>query len=268
MKSGYDQFFKKARQNAATGTGAGLHSSVGPRISTRKTPLQATYKLSEKDMDLHLKQRMGMPRRKKPKKISWKLAGLSLVGVIIAALGFLNHEKAEKLLTSVEINFLGSAQAETAPPSTKKDAKDIQAPTSATRTIESVEELDHLSKLREKKKELDSREEEINRLDAELQKQKIDLEARLKELRETREQISKMLEDRVKNDESKVETLVQMYSNMRPPQAAKVFETLDEDLAIDILGRMKKKSAADIMNLLKPEKAQIFSEKFAGYKRK
>ena len=134
--------------------------------------------------------------------------------------------------------------------------------------MESVEELDHLSKLREKKKELDAREEEINRLDAELQKQKIDLEARLKDLRETREQISKMLEDRVKNDESKVETLVQMYSNMRPPQAAKVFETLDEDLAIDILGRMKKKSAADIMNLLKPEKAQIFSEKFAGYKRK
>jgi flagellar motility protein MotE (MotC chaperone) len=54
---------------------------------------------------------------------------------------------------------------------------------------------------------------------------------------------------------------------MKPPQAAKIFETIDEDLAVQILGRMKKKSAADILNLMKPEKAQMFTENFAGYKR-
>lgn len=266
MKSGYDQFFKQARQNAASGVGP----QINPRASApRKPAVAAHHTLSERDIDNHLKKRMGMPPKKKPKKISWKLAGLSLIGLIVTSIGFVQHEKVEKAVAAIEINFLGSAQAETpnrAPSAVKPDAAtDL---TSATKTLDSPEELDHLSKLREKKKELDAREEEINRLDAELQKQKVDLEARLKDLRETREQISKMLEDRVKNDESKVDTLVQMYSNMRPPQAAKVFETLDEDLAIDILGRMKKKSAADIMNLLKPEKAQIFSEKFAGYKRK
>ncbi len=257
MKSGYEQFFKKARQNAASG--------AKPQIRVR--PPQH-HTLSERDIDSTLKKRMGMPPKKKPKKISWKLAGLSLIGVIVTGIGFVQHEKLEKIVAAIEIDFLGTAQAETPKRAPNAVKPDTTAVTSATKTIESTEELDHLSKLREKKKELDAREEEINRLDAELQKQKGDLEARLKDLRETREQISKMLEDRVKNDESKVETLVQMYSNMRPPQAAKVFETLDEDLAIDILGRMKKKSAADIMNLLKPEKAQIFSEKFAGYKRK
>jgi flagellar motility protein MotE (MotC chaperone) len=58
-----------------------------------------------------------------------------------------------------------------------------------------------------------------------------------------------------------------MYSNMKPQQAAKVFETMDEELAVEIIGRMKKKNAAEIMNLIKAEKAQIFSEKFAGYRR-
>ncbi len=78
-----------------------------------------------------------------------------------------------------------------------------------------------------------------------------------------------MLEDRVKVDDQKSRYgLVQMYSNMKAPQAAKVFETMDEDLAVEILGRMKKKNAADIMNLLKPEKAQVLSEMFAGYKRR
>ena len=55
---------------------------------------------------------------------------------------------------------------------------------------------------------------------------------------------------------------------MKPPQAAKVFETLDEDLAVDILTKMKKKNAADILNLLKPERAQSLSEKYAGFRRK
>ncbi len=55
---------------------------------------------------------------------------------------------------------------------------------------------------------------------------------------------------------------------MKPQQAAKVFESMDEDLAIEILGRMKKKPAAEILNLVKSEKAQVLSEKYAGYKRK
>ncbi len=272
MKSGYDQFFKKARQNAATGVGtrAPSHSTASSsRVPPlRKTASQAHHTLSERDMEAHLKKRMGMPPKRKPKKLSWKLIGFCFFGLIVTSIGFVQRDKVEKVLAAIEIDFLGTAQAETPQRGPTAVKPESAGPTSATQTLENKEELDHLSKLRDKKKELDAREEEINRLDSELQKQKGDLEARLKELRETREQISKMLEDRVKNDESKVETLVQMYSNMRPPQAAKVFETLDEDLAIDILGRMKKKSAADIMNLLKPEKAQIFSEKFAGYKRK
>ena len=75
-----------------------------------------------------------------------------------------------------------------------------------------------------------------------------------------------LLEDKIKADDSKVDTLVQMYTNMKPQQAAKVFETLDEDLVIEILSRMKKKSAADILNLVKADKAQVLSERYTGYR--
>lgn len=61
---------------------------------------------------------------------------------------------------------------------------------------------------------------------------------------------------------------MQLYSSMKPQQAAQVFETIDEDLAIEIISKMKKKNAAEILNLVKPEKAKLFSEKYAGYKRK
>ena len=55
---------------------------------------------------------------------------------------------------------------------------------------------------------------------------------------------------------------------MKPQSAAKVFEEIDEDLAVEVLGKMKKKQMAEILNLLKPDKAQRLSERFAGYKAK
>jgi flagellar motility protein MotE (MotC chaperone) len=100
-----------------------------------------------------------------------------------------------------------------------------------------------------------------------LQQQKLALEKRLKELEDIRTKISSRLDEKVKIDQEKVDKLVEFYSNMKPQNAAKVFEDIDEDLAVEILNKMKKKSAADIMNLLKSEKAQKLSEKFAGYKR-
>jgi len=93
------------------------------------------------------------------------------------------------------------------------------------------------------------------------------LQKQIAELEKMRTSISTMLEERVKADDQKIDTLVQFYSNMKPPQAAKIFETIDEDLAVQILGRMKKKNAADVLNLMQAEKAQMFTEKFAGYKR-
>ena len=260
MKNGYDQFFKKARMNAAGG--------VDP--APKKTPFPLHHTLSEKDMEIHIKRKLNVkPSKKQRRGIPWKLVGFSFVGLLVTSVGFVFHEEVEKALSVVEINLLGTANAQTSAPAIERPPAAIDpAITALEAAKEEKAELDHLQNLRDKKKELDAREEEIARVEAELQKQQEELASKIKELKETREYISNMLEERVRGDEQKVETLVQMYSNMRPPQAAKIFENLDEDLAIDILGRMKKKSAADIMNLLKPEKAQVFSEKYAGYKRK
>lgn len=130
-----------------------------------------------------------------------------------------------------------------------------------------VEEINHFSRLHERKLELDRREAELKRAEQELERQRLALENRIRELNEARRNISSMLEERVKVDQEKVDALVQLYSSMRPQQAAKVLETIEEDLAVEVLSKMKKKNAADIMNLLKPEKAQSISEKYAGFKR-
>ena len=80
-------------------------------------------------------------------------------------------------------------------------------------------------------------------------------------------QIAQTLKDRVEVDQEKVTKLVDLYSNMKPKQAADVIGSINEDLAVEVLAKMKKKSAAEIMNLLSPEKARVLSEKYTGYRR-
>ncbi len=266
MKTGYDQFFKDARKVATKGA-----ASAKPlRLDMSREEL----------VEKELRSRIGVKARTKKKKpFPWKLTAFSFVGLLIALYGFQNYEKVEKYARNIEISLLGTANAVEKPApkaEAKKEAAASEAKSDsasessedAKRELASDTSVDHLQKLIDRKKELDMREEELNRLEQELQVQKVELEKRMKELEEMRSKISTILDDKVKADEQKIDSLVQMYSSMRAPQAAKIFESMDEDLAVEILGRMKKKNAADIMNLLKAEKAQSFSEKFAGYKRK
>lgn len=268
MKSGYDQFFQNARKAADPQTSR----SQSVRFQKKSNAPKLNLDLSSEDLEQQIRRRMKMSQPKKRKKsgIPWKIVGVSFMGLLMAVYGFLYHEDVESFVKRIEITMGGEAYAAepakpaapaAAAPAKTEEAK-LEAPTALT-----ASDLDHLQKLNDRKKELDAREEELNRMEAELQVQKEELDKRLKDLEGMRTKISGILEDRVKVDSEKVDTLVQMYSNMKAPQAAKVFETMDEDLAVEILGRMKKKNAADIMNLLKPEKAQVLSEMFAGYKR-
>lgn len=239
-------------------------------------------KKSYEDFFKEVRKNSGPVKRPKLKKgNSWKFTLISFIGLIVAVGGLLYMDEVESFVKKIEISLLGPARAETKSPEAKKmnQEKDNEVNKvekvektenveNITRKVFSNEEINHFSKLNERKRELDAREEELNRLDAELQVQKADIEKKMSELESTRRSIASVLNDRVKADNEKVDVLVQVYSTMKPQQAAKVFETMDEDLAVEILGRMKKKNSAEIMNLLKAEKTQIFSEKFAGYKKK
>ncbi len=243
MKTGYDQFFTKAKQT----------SKANPSAS-KKSPIQ---------------------RQKRSKRSSFPTKSL-FIFALIAGMGLLaveNFDEIETQLKRIEIG-VGLAHAEDKPIA-KAAAAPIDAATPAVAgsldnkaiSIDKpVDESDYLFKLADRKKQLDEREEELNKVAAEIAKQKVEIEEKLQKLEETRQKISTALEEKIKADDGKVETLVQMYSNMKPQQAAKVFETLDEDLVIEILGRMKKKNAADILNLIKAEKAQIFAERYVGYR--
>lgn len=247
-RNGYDQFFKEAKKNAQT-------QAPAKTISMPK-----------------LRENMQTKKSKKPVR---KFPIVQFTIFIFCGLGLFlaieNFDQIESTLQKIEIG-LGVAQAETAVPSEAVPAASVGAIAASVSSgtihteVQAEDDSDYIYKLTERKRVLDAREEELNKKAAEIEAQKVVIEKKLSELEEYRTKISAMLQDRIKSDDGKVETLVQVYTNMKPNQAAKIFETMDEDLVIDILSRMKKKSAAEILNLIKTEKAQAFAEKYAGYR--
>lgn len=265
MKSGYDQYFKKAQ--SAAGISA---KPVAPLKS-----LQKKSSMDSQAMAKELRRRLEPKfKAKKKSKMPWKLAGVSFIGFLIAALGFQNADAIEAKLHKIEISFFGQASAQEAAaekpaePAKAKEGAEAKKEEVATKKEFTDEEINHLSKLNERKRELDAREEELSKMEQEITAQKETLDKKLAELESTRKNISVILEEKVQADDKKIENLVQVYSTMKPPQAAKALEEMDENLAIEIIGRMKKKNAAEVMNLVKPEKVKIFTEKYAGYKLK
>lgn len=291
MKAGYDDFFRKARVNAgvskestkarfALGDDPSPRRATGAGASAPGTPQKRAKSVSAADRERLqlLREKVRAGRARKRRKFPFKLVIGSLLGLCAAGVGLQYHEDIDKFLSRVEIGAMNSAVAADKKPAAAAPAAAAVAPSGArapaaidpqaARKEWTEDELNHLQKLVQRKEQLDAREAELSRLEAELSAQREEIEKKLKSMDETRAGISNMLQERSTQDAEKVETLVQVYSNMKPANAAKVLESMDEDLAVEIIGRMKKKNAAEVLNLMKPEKAQVFSEKFAGYRKK
>jgi flagellar motility protein MotE (MotC chaperone) len=262
MKSGYDQFFKTARKVAEEEKPFASVQLKRASTQTRKSQIDET-----KIMAKNLRERVRPKMNRKPRPMRWKMAAVSFVGLILTVGALMNIDEIDHLVKNIEISMMGQAYAEDTKPAVAEKPKVEEKPATTVKKDFTPEEVNHLSRLNERKRELDAREEELSRMEQELSAQKAELDKKLAEIEKTRKNISTALEEKVQGDDKKVESLVQLYSNMKPQQAAKAFEDMDENLAIDIMGRMKKKNAAEIMNLVKPEKLKIFSERYSGYRR-
>ena len=281
MKSGYDQFFKQAKENSTKPKKGKRAKSVKARA--RRIAQSAKAK-QPTEAELAIREALGLKEVEKPRKSPARIS--TIVGILavmagVSLMGWLAIEPwhLDELMDVVEIGVFGEVKAASSKSkkseknSSKKNGKEANSSSEKSRDPNSVNEsvtqdFSYYAKLNDKRKELDLREKELNELEGELHKQRLEIEARIQHLEKLRDTIAGVLRDKVEVDQKKVKRLVDFYSNMKPQQAAKIIGTLNEDLAIEVLGQMKKKSAAAIMNLLEPGKAQVLSEKFAGYKRR
>lgn len=203
-------------------------------------------------------------------KVSFAIVSVSLFGLLFSGVVLLYPDLEVNDLFKIKLS-VPSGFAQESPLKETDQADESMVVDSEMLDSESAKlsmENTSLNKALEKKrKELEKRERGLEKLAENLEEKKVEIDKQLKEMMSLRREISSALDKKVVANQDSLKKLVEVYSNMKPVNAANILSSINEDLAVKVLGKMKKQNAAAILNYISPKKAQKLSEKYAGLKK-
>lgn len=108
--------------------------------------------------------------------------------------------------------------------------------------------------------DLNARQLALDKKEAELRALEQELDEKLTNLRELEIKMQKLIDSAGTIQDEKMVHLIDVYSNMKPKQAAQVLETLEEPIAVRILAGMSGRKAGEILSSVRPDRAAKLSE--------
>ncbi len=129
-------------------------------------------------------------------------------------------------------------------------------PTGAERVI--------LERLQERRQQLDTRARELDIREGLLAAAEKRVEARLTELKEVEAHIAAASEKKDEAETIRLKSLVAMYENMKPRDAAKIFDRLELGVLIDVASQIKPRTMADILAQMSPDVAEHLTVELAS----
>jgi flagellar motility protein MotE (MotC chaperone) len=170
------------------------------------------------------------------------------------------------------LDITGSVPAETAdkdkqakadptkPPDTKPPGTVIVTepgqPSGAERAI--------LERLQERRQELDTRARELDIRESLIKAAEKRMEGQLAELKETEARITVATQQKDDAQAARFKGLVTMYENMKPRDAAKIFDRLDSGVLLDVASKIEPRKMADILAQMSPDSAQRLTVELAS----
>ncbi|HEY8697085.1 MAG TPA: hypothetical protein VIM02_05670 [Rhizomicrobium sp.] len=156
----------------------------------------------------------------------------------------------------------GQPAAAAAQPSKPKAAAPDPAADDAKET--SAAEVDVLTSLSHRRSELDAREDSLTARENLLAAAAKRVDGKISELKQLQLQLQTLLGQRDAAEQKQLEVLVKSYSSMKPRDAARIFESLDDDVLLPVTGAMKPDVLGAVLAQMKPESAQKLTVKLAN----
>lgn len=123
-----------------------------------------------------------------------------------------------------------------------------------------------LEQLRARRAELEAREQSIASRELVLTAAERRLGQRIEELTQLQQRLESMERTRGEREEAGWRGLVRTYENMRPREAAAIFEELELPVVIQILDRMGERKMAPVIGAMRPEKARVLTAELARHR--
>ncbi|BCJ91615.1 hypothetical protein IZ6_23500 [Terrihabitans soli] len=148
----------------------------------------------------------------------------------------------------------GAPAAETQPQTPPVDAVD-QMQKNNPENLSSAEKA-LLDRLQARRQELDSRSQELDLRENLLRAAEKKIEEQLVELKAVEDRIAAAEEAKKSEEDAKLKDLVIMYENMKPKEAAAIFDVMDMKVLVEVASKMAPKKAGDVIAKMEPAVAE------------
>jgi flagellar motility protein MotE (MotC chaperone) len=159
-----------------------------------------------------------------------------------------------------------AAEAGNSPPG--EDAKPTQPPNGIVIPTDGVAlptgaERAILERLQQRRQELDNRAHELDIRESLIQSAEKRMDAKITELKQVETQIKQATQQKVDVEKARLKGLVTMYENMKPRDAAKIFDGLDSNVLLEVAAEINPRTMADIAAQMSPDVAQHLTVELA-----
>jgi flagellar motility protein MotE (MotC chaperone) len=158
--------------------------------------------------------------------------------------------------------------ATSALPALGKDGKPAPAPSGAVistdgATLPTGAERAILERLQERREELDTRARELDIRESLIQGAEKRMDSKLAELKEVEASIKVETQQKDDAEAARLKGLVTMYENMKPRDAAKIFNGLDSNVLLEVASLIKPQAMSEILAQMSSDVAQRLTVELA-----
>lgn len=134
-------------------------------------------------------------------------------------------------------------------------------PTTFTRA-----EIDLLANLAQRRDQIEQRAREIDLRESLLAAAEKRLDDRIAEIKKLEASVKQIVQQYDKQEEQNLQGLVKVYENMKPKDAARIFEKLEPNVLLGVVERMKEAKLAALLAEMNPATAQDLTVRLATRK--
>jgi flagellar motility protein MotE (MotC chaperone) len=121
-----------------------------------------------------------------------------------------------------------------------------------------------LERLQDRRQELDSRTRDLEMRENLLKAAEKRVEAKVSELKEVEARVNAAIGLRDKTEADRFKSIVSMYENMKPKDAARIFDRLDLKILVDVATQVKPAKMSEIMAAMTSESAEKLTVELAN----
>jgi flagellar motility protein MotE (MotC chaperone) len=121
-----------------------------------------------------------------------------------------------------------------------------------------------LERLQERRQELDSRSRDLDMRENLIKAAEKRIDAKAMELKDLQSKVDTSVGNRDAAEASRFKSIVAMYENMKPKDAARIFDRLDLKVLIEVTTQMNPRKMSDILGQMAPESAERLTVELAN----